>query len=305
MIRPATPLPILAALAFLALGPAPAAAAGAEALARGKYVFEASGCANCHTDRAKKGPLLGGGAAIKTAFGSFFGPNISPHRTQGIGAWTEAQFIRAMREGVSPDGRHYYPAFPYTSFTRMTDQDLKDLRAYIFSLPPVDRASRPHEIAFPYSVRAGLWLWKRLYLETGPFKPRAEKPPEWNRGAYLVEAMVHCGECHTPRTRLGGLDRDMWMAGNGDGPDGERIPNITPDAGTGIGKWSAEEIVESLETGILPDGDEFGSLMADVVSYGTSKLTAEDRKAIAVYLKSLKPVVHRPVGAAKKKQAGK
>ncbi len=303
MIRPAKPLPVLAALAVLALGAAPAAAA--DALARGKYVFEASGCANCHTDRAKKGPLLGGGAAIKTAFGTFFGPNISPHRIRGIGAWSEAQFIRAMREGVSPDGRHYYPAFPYTSFTLMTDRDLKDLRAYIFSLPPVDRASRPHELSFPYSVRAGLWLWKRLYLETGPFTPRAGKSAEWNRGAYLVEAMVHCGECHTPRTRLGGLDRDMWMAGNGDGPDGERIPNITPDPATGIGKWSAEEIVESLETGSLPDGDEFGSLMADVVSYGTSKLKAEDRKAIAVYLKSLKPVVHRPVGAAKKKRAGK
>jgi len=269
-----------------------AAAADTAALERGKYIFDASGCANCHTDRAKKGPLLGGGAAIKTPFGTFYGPNISPHPERGIGKWSEAQFIRAMRKGVSPGGRHYYPAFPYASFTLMTDGDLKDLKAYIFSLPPIDRQSPKQELGFPYNIRAGVWLWKTLYLEEGPYKSKADKSAEWNRGAYLVEALTHCGECHTPRTALGGMKRSLWLAGNAQGPDNERIPNITPDSGTGIGKWSLEEIIDSLETGTLPDGDEFGSLMADVVTHGTAKLTAADRRAIAVYLKAL-PAIQR------------
>ena len=270
----------------------PTAAADTAALERGKYIFDASGCANCHTDRAKKGPLLGGGAAIKTPFGTFYGPNISPHPERGIGKWSEAQFIRAMRKGVSPGGRHYYPAFPYASFTLMTDGDLKDLKAYIFSLPPIDRQSPKQELGFPYNIRAGVWLWKTLYLEEGPYKSKADKSAEWNRGAYLVEALTHCGECHTPRTALGGMKRSLWLAGNAQGPDNERIPNITPDSGTGIGKWSLEEIIDSLETGTLPDGDEFGSLMADVVTHGTAKLTAADRRAIAVYLKAL-PAIQR------------
>ncbi len=259
-------------------------------LERGKYIFDASGCANCHTDRAKKGPLLGGGAAIKTPFGTFYGPNISPHPERGIGKWSDAQFIRAMREGVSPAGDHYYPAFPYTSFTLMTDRDIKDLKAYIFSLPPIDRQNRPHTLGFPYNIRWGLWFWKTLYLEEGPYKAAPDKSKEWNRGAYLVEALTHCGECHTPRTSLGGMKRSLSMAGNAQGPDNERIPNITPDPKTGIGKWSLAEIIDSLETGSLPDGDEFGSLMYDVVEHGTSKLTDADRRAIAVYLKALPPI---------------
>lgn len=301
MIAPGLRPSILTMLCWFAGAAIPALAAEDAALTRGKYVFDAAGCANCHTDRAKKGPLLGGGPAIKTSFGTFFAPNISPHPKQGIGAWSEAQFIRAMREGVSPEGEHFYPAFPYASFTLMTDRDLKDLWAYLLSVPPVDRPSRPHVIGFPYNIRAGLWLWKRLYLEKGPFKAQPDKSPEWNRGAYLVEALTHCGECHTPRTWLGGLERDRWLGGNPDGPDGERVPNITPDAKTGIGKWSLEEIIDALATGNLPDGDEVGSLMADVVQHGTSKLTDADRRAITVYLKSVPPVVFRPPASKKKK----
>ena len=263
------------------------------AIARGQYLFNAAGCRNCHTDDKNKGPLLGGGAALKTPFGIFYGPNISPHREFGIGRWSDADFIRALREGLSPDGRHYYPAFPYTSFTAMSDGDLRDLKAYIFSLPPVARRSRAHDLNFPFSVRAGLWLWKLLYLEKGPFKKRGGRSREWNRGAYLVRALVHCGECHTPRTVLGGLDRDMWLAGAKDGIVGETVPNITPDVKTGIGRWSIDDIVDALELGMLPDGDTFDSLMADVVEHGTSKLTDGDRRAIAVYLKSMKPIAHR------------
>jgi mono/diheme cytochrome c family protein len=269
-------------------------AASGDGLSRGKYLFDAAGCGNCHTDRRIKGPPLGGGPALKTPFGTFYGPNISPHRRHGIGAWSTADFIRAMRDGVSPDGRHYYPAFPYGAFTLMTDNDLKYLKAYIFSLAPVARPSRRHDVKFPFNIRAGLWLWKALYLEKGPFSARPGRSGQWNRGAYLVEALTHCAECHTPRTALGGLRRGLWMAGNGDGPDGERVPNITPDAKTGIGKWSRADIIESLESGTLPDGDEFSSPMADVVEHGTSKLSPADRLAIAVYLKSLKAIEHSP-----------
>jgi mono/diheme cytochrome c family protein len=271
----------------------PSHAASDTAIARGQYLFNAAGCRNCHTDDKKKGPLLAGGGALKTPFGTFYGPNITPHRGTGIGGWSDADFIRAMREGIAPDGRHYYPAFPYTSFTRMTDADLRDLKAYIFSLPPVARRNRSHDLSFPYGIRAGLWFWKKLYLEKGPHKQRADRSLQWNRGAYLVEALTHCGECHTPRGTLGALDRGLWLAGTKDGPEGEPVPNITPDPKTGIGGWKTDEIIDALETGSLPDGDEFGSLMADVVEHGTSKLTAADRRAIAVYLKSLKPVENR------------
>ncbi len=292
-------LTVLVLAGWVAAAAAETRVAGGDVLSRGEYLFNAAGCANCHTDRRNKGPLLGGGPALKTRFGTFYGPNISPHRTHGIGAWSEADFIRAMRDGVSPDGRHYYPAFPYGSFTHMTDGDLKDLRAYIFSLPPVARRSRRHELRFPFNIRAGVWLWKALYLERGPLAARPGRSRQWNRGAYLVEALVHCAECHTPRTALGGFRRRFWMAGNSEGPDGERVPNITPDVKTGIGKWSREEIVEALEFGMLPDGDEFVSPMADVVEHGTSKLTPADRLAIAVYLKSLKAIAHIPRGKPK------
>jgi len=311
MPHPGFAITLIAAITVLILAGCSAAAAAesraasGDVLGRGEYLFNAAGCANCHTDRRNKGPLLGGGPALKTPFGTFYGPNISPHRTHGIGAWSEADFIRAMRDGVSPDGRHYYPAFPYGSFTLMTDSDLKDLRAYIFSLPAVALASRRHDLRFPFNFRAGLWLWKALYLERGPLAARPGRSRQWNRGAYLVRAVAHCAQCHTPRTALGGLRRGLWMAGNSEGPDGEPVPNITPDGKTGIGKWSREEIVDALEFGMLPDGDEFESLMADVVEYGTSKLTDSDRLAIAVYLKSIAAITNipraKPGSGAKKK----
>ena len=283
-----------AAIAGAAALSVPGAVLGAEPqqLGRGKYLFDAGGCANCHTDAKNKGPLLAGGRALKTPFGTFYGPNITPHPGFGIGRWSDGDFVRAMREGVSPAGEHYYPAFPYTSYTRMTDRDLLDLKAYIFSLPPVARPSRDHEVSFPYNIRLGLSLWKALYFEPGPLSPDEARPPEWHRGRYLAEALTHCAECHTPRGWLGGLDRDRWMAGaaKGTGPDGEATPNITPDPEAGIGQWSLEEVAEVLKTGTLPDGDEVGSLMYDVVGNGTSRLTDADRRAIAIYLKSLRPI---------------
>ncbi len=280
---------VLAVLLLWLAAPAPAGAqADAGTPARGAALFAAGGCANCHTDTGNKGPLLGGGTPLKTPFGVFYGPNISSDPEHGIGNWSDNDFIRAMRDGISPSGRHYYPSFPYTSFTNLTDADMLAIKAHIMSLPPVATPSRPHELSFPYNIRLGMMVWKWLYLEKGPLAPDPARPDAWNRGRYLAEGLAHCAECHTPRGRLGALDRSRWMAGTarGEGPDGLAVPNITPHA-DGIGDWTVEDIAESLKSGMLPDGDFFGSLMADVVENGTDQLTDEDRHAIAVYLKSL------------------
>ncbi|MQA64342.1 MAG: c-type cytochrome [Alphaproteobacteria bacterium] len=283
------------AASFLAVSdPAFAQNPGGDATA-GEALFAAGGCANCHTDRKNKGPLLGGGAPIKTAFGTFYGPNISSDPEFGIGKWTDADFIRALRRGMSPDGAHYYPAFPYPSFTNLTDTDMKALRAYIMTLPPVAEKSKPHDLAFPYNIRLGMTLWNLLYLDEGPMAPNPSRSAEWNRGRYLAGGLAHCAECHTPRNVFGALDRQRWMAGNakGKGPEGEAVPNITSHEESGIGKWTIDEIAESLKSGMLPDGDSFGSLMADVVEHGTAKLSDADRHAIAVYIKSIPPLAGR------------
>ena len=152
---------------------------------------------------------LAGGAALLTPFGTFYGPNITPDPDHGIARWSDADFIRAMREGTAPDGRHYYPAFPYTSFTLMTDEDLLALKAYIFTLPPAAVPSRPHDLSFPFGFRGLMWTWKLLYLAPGPFVPDPARDADWNRGAYLVEGVGHCGECHTPRGFLGGRSTEQ------------------------------------------------------------------------------------------------
>ncbi|MFT5538594.1 MAG: mono/diheme cytochrome c family protein [Alphaproteobacteria bacterium] len=267
----------------------------AAAPTRGAVLFATGGCANCHTDTKNKGPDLAGGGPIKTPFGTFYAPNISSHPEFGIGKWTDKDFIRALRDGIAPDGSHYYPAFPYTSFTNMTDDDMRAIHAHIMSLPPVAVKSRPHDLGFPFNIRFGMIFWKLLFLEKGPLISDSTRSAEWNRGRYLANAVAHCAECHTPRNFMGGLDHSRWMAGNakGEGPEGEAVPNITQHPTSGIGKWKLEEIAQSLEDGTLPDGDSFGSLMADVVESGTAMLSDADRRAIAVYIKSLKPLAGR------------
>lgn len=262
---------------------------------RGEYAFHAAGCYTCHTDTEGHGQPLAGGAPIKTRFGTFYPPNITPDPDFGIGNWSDADFMRALREGVSPDGRQYYPAFPYGSFTKMTDRDILDIKAYIFTLPAVSAPSRPQDVPFWLSRRSLVKVWKWLNFEPGPLKPDPAKDERWNRGRYLVEALGHCGECHTPRTVTGGLDRSKAYSGTTDGPDGKLVPNITPDA-TGIADWTEIDIAYALKTGATPDGDDFGALMSDVVEEGTSFLTDDDRLAIAHYLKSLPPIkgVSRP-----------
>lgn len=281
-----------AALAWIVLvGPASASADGADEaqIRRGEYIFHAADCYVCHTDIDARGPMLAGGAAIKTAFGTFYAPNITPDPDFGIGGWSDADFIRALREGVAPDGSNYYPVFPYGSFTGLTDQDILDVKAYIFSLPAVSAPSRPQEVPFYLRWRTLLTGWKILNFEKGPIKPDPAKDAKWNRGRYVVEALAHCGECHTPRTITGGLKRLEALSGNPDGPDRKPVPNITPDD-SGIGAWSESDIAFALKSGVTPDGDTLGAAMADVVEHGTSYLSDDDRAAIARYLKSVPPI---------------
>jgi len=276
-----------------ALGPCNSARA-ADAVERGAYIFAAAGCAECHTDRKNHGPALAGGRALKTPFGTFYSPNITPDPATGIGKWSDADFTRALREGIGPEGRHYFPVFPYPSFTFMADQDMRDLKAYLFAQPPVVHPNKPHEVDFPFGIRIMMAPWDWLFLTEGPLQPDPSRSAEWNRGKYLVQALGHCAECHTPRNMFGALDQDMLLAGSDAAPEGEgSVPNITPDKDTGIGKWSAVDITYLLETGLAPDGDSVGGAMGEVVDASTSKLTQPDRAAIAAYLLALRPIQHR------------
>ncbi|MFL6798046.1 MAG: c-type cytochrome [Xanthobacteraceae bacterium] len=256
-------------------------------LENGRTMFYAGGCTSCHAipgedDKTK----LGGGGALKSPFGTFYAPNISPDPNDGIGGWSEASFLTAMLKGTSPTGSHYYPAFPYTSYQRMKQDDVRDLFAYLKTLPPVTGKVRSHDLPAPFRVRRLLGGWKFLFLDGQPFKPDARQSEQWNRGAYLVNGPGHCAECHSPRNALGGIIASQRFAGGPD-PEGEGfIPNITQE---GINSYSVRDIERVLETGDTPNGDSVGGSMAKVVG-NTSKLPAEDRSAIATYIKSLPPV---------------
>jgi mono/diheme cytochrome c family protein len=276
---------------------APIGAAQAASVENGRYLFNAGGCASCHAAPASAkcddpnydDPLrLTGGRCLKSAFGTFYVPNITPDKQSGIGGWSDDGFIRAMTEGISPAGRPYYPAFPYASYRHMKREDLLDIKAFLDTLKPVPSKVPENVLAFPYNIRWGLGLWKWLYLDGGTFVPDPSKNAQINRGAYLVDGPGHCGECHTPRNSLGGMTKENKLSGAPD-PEGKGfVPNITPDA-TGIGSWSEKDIVYALETGFVPDGDVLGGTMAKVQE-NMAKLTAEDREAIAAYLKSLPPI---------------
>lgn len=277
---------------LMCIAPAHAASISATApdRARGEYLFKAAGCAGCHTDSKGKGKPLAGGHRLETPLGVFYTPNITADRATGIGNWSDADFIRALRDGVSPRGEHYYPAFPYTSYTRLSDEDMRAIKAYIFSLPAAIAQNKPHELPWYLRARPLLQVWKWLFFERGAFIANPQADAQWNRGAYLATAAVHCGECHTPRNRLGGFKRGLYYAGTRDGPEKSVIPNITPDKKTGIGRWSKRDIADYLETGATPDGDSAGDLMADVIDDSTAHLTKVDRDAIATYIVSLPPI---------------
>lgn len=248
-------------------------------LANGERVFHAGGCASCHE------PGLGGGLEMTTNFGTFRTPNISPDPGSGIGNWTTLEFVNAMMRGVSPGGSHYYPAFPYTSYTRMIVEDVIDLKAHIDSLEPVNNVVAVHELKFPWNIRRGIGLWKRRYLEQDLQPGTVSDDPSFARGRYLVEGVGHCAECHTPRDSFGGLITSQWLAG-GPNPDGEgRVPNITPHP-DGLKSWTRRDIAYFLESGFLPDFDMVGGSMVEVQE-NIAQLPDSDRAAIAVYLKSI------------------
>ncbi|WP_210191767.1 MULTISPECIES: cytochrome c [Rhodomicrobium] len=270
-----------------------------EAVQRGRYLYTAGGCASCHAAPASAKcddpnsaddlkPV--GGRCLKSDFGTFYVPNITQDKTAGLGNWTEQNFITAMTTGTSPAGANYYPAFPYASYQRMPRGDLADLWAFLKTLEPIPSSVPGHDLSFPYNIRRGLSVWKSLYLDGKTFEPDPAKSAQVNRGAYLVEGPGHCGECHTPRDSLGGMEVSKRLSGAPD-PEGKGYtPNITPDK-TGIGAWSERDISFALQSGFTPGGDVIGGAMAKVQK-NMAKLTKDDRDAIAAYLKSVPPVAH-------------
>ena len=265
-------------------------AAGQILIEKGDYIFHASGGCSCHTDTKNYGEFLAGGRPIKTPFGTFYGTNITPDPVTGIGKWSDEDFIRAMTKGLSPEGNHYFPVFPYTSFHNITREDLLALKAYLFSIPAVRQNNLPHDLLLPFGRQAVLMFWKNVVWSPQPFNSNPEKTESWNRGAYLAQALAHCGECHTPRNLLGGLKSDMHFAGSKEGPEGELAPNITPHKKTGIGDWSRVDISYFLETGMKPDGDDTQGLMSEVIEHGYQYLLPEDLDALAEYLISIVPI---------------
>jgi len=257
---------------------------------RGAYLAKAAGCAACHTASEPDAVAFAGGRALRTPFGTFYGTNVTPHSEAGIGRWAEADFVRAMRQGVRPDGANYFPAFPYPSYAKISDGDLRDLWAFLRTLPPSARPSRPHELGFAYRWRFALTGWKWLYFRPGPLPDDPAMPEPVRRGAYLAQALGHCGECHTPRGFLGGARRDRHLAG-GVGPDGKRVPNLTP---TRLKKRSHGDLRDLLITGLRPDGDVLGEAMGEVVAGSTSQLTPADLDALIAYLRSLPPLPDEP-----------
>jgi mono/diheme cytochrome c family protein len=279
---------------LLVAGVVPAWAQGTPAsaaeVARGRYIFGATGGCGCHT--VPKGPINAGGRRYDGPFGTVFASNITPDRQTGIGTWTDEQIITAIRLGRRPNGERLLPVHPFTVFNGMAEEDLKAVVAFLRTTPPVNRANQPKKITMP--------LFESVFLPTwlAAFAPKETPPPKaptsgTARGEYLVRAVGHCGECHSPRTMTMATDNSRFLAGNPKGPEDQAMPNITPDPDTGIGKWSVDEIADYLGSGNKPDGDVAGGLMAEVIDgtlAGYKDLTQADRVAIAQYLKSIPPI---------------
>ena len=257
----------------------------------GERIFWAGGCASCHATpvdgkraRGDDKLKLGGGMELDSPYGVFRVPNVSPH-ADGIGGWSMTDFVNAMQRGVSPDGKHYYPSFPYTSYARADTADIMHLKAYLDTLPAVAGRVADHSLAFPWSIRRGIGAWKRRYLDAGPVTAPVASNALVEQGRRLVEGLGHCGECHTERDRFGGLRTDRWLAGAPSLEGEGRVPGITP-AGKNVGSWSDEDIAYYLESGFTPEFDAVGGNMV-AVQENMARLTALDRQAIAAYLKSL------------------
>ena len=253
---------------------------------RGKLFFDAGGCASCHASPGQDDRLkLGGGLELKSPFGSFIAPNISSHPQDGIGGWKVADLVNAMQAGVSPSGEHYYPAFPYSTYAHARVEDIRDLMAYLRTLPPVAEKAPAHRLAFPFNIRRGLGLWKLASLDPGPLTPDPGRSAEWNRGRYLTEAFGHCAECHSARDFKGTILSDYRYAGGPDMEGTDQVPNITQHK-DGIADWTAKDIAWMLKTGDTPEGDVVSGSMKSVVK-NMAELSDADRDAIAAYIKSL------------------
>ena len=253
---------------------------------RGEYLAKTGECVGCHTEDKKDAVPFAGGRALKSPFGTFYGPNITPHPQAGIGSWTEADFFRAMREGDRPDGKNYFPAFPYPSFTKIVDRDLRDLWAFLRTLPPSARASQEHDLGFFYRWRFLVTFWKWFFFTPGPFTALPGLSDIANRGAYLVQALGHCSECHTPRNFFGGPKKSRFLAG-GKGPDGKDVANLTPAR---LKKWSDKDLQDLLTTGLDPEGDVVAETMGEVIQNTTSQLASSDLDALIAYLRTLPPI---------------
>ncbi|MBV8426148.1 MAG: cytochrome c [Hyphomicrobiales bacterium] len=254
---------------------------------RGSRMFFAGGCDSCHATPGQSDPLrLGGGLELKTPFGSFYPPNISSDRVDGIGSWREVDLANALLSGVSPQGQHYYPAFPYTSYQRMKPSDVADLITFLRTLPPVQGHPPAHHLSFPFSVRRAVGLWKLLFFDNSGLAPDPEQSPEWKLGRYLVEGPGHCEECHTPRNFLGATEQALKLAGAPVLDGRGNAPNLTA---AGLADWTKADITEALTSGFTPDGDVLGGGMTSVVR-NLARLPQSDREAIAAYIKSLPPI---------------
>jgi mono/diheme cytochrome c family protein len=262
-------------------------------ISRGRYLATLGDCAACHT--VPGGKPYAGGRPLVTPFGTMLASNLTPDRETGIGAWTDDQFVAALRDGSTPRG-HLYPAMPYANYTKMTRDDELAIRSYLATLEPVYNRVITDQLPFPFNIRASMAIWNRLFFAPGSYKPIAGKSAEWNRGAYLVEGLGHCGMCHTQKNFLGGDRADRALQGGE--LQGWFSPNVTGDTRVGVGGWSANDIIEYLQTGHNKISAATGP-MAEVITNSTSKLAREDLAAIAVYLKDTGPQTGtRPVPAA-------
>jgi mono/diheme cytochrome c family protein len=256
--------------------------AAEETIAHGKALTEAADCASCHTaDPAKP---FAGGKRIDTPFGGIYSPNLTPDRETGIRAWSDADFVRALRYGVAPDGSRYYPAFPYPNFTKMTRQDIQAIRAYLATLEPVRNAPPPPELRWPLNYRVVMRAWNYLFFRPGIFEPNQQKSAEWNRGGYLVTGAAHCGACHTPKNLFGADKRGLAFGGGL--VQGWFAPRLDNAERSGLKSWSVDDLVEYLSSGRNTKSHADG-LMAEMVVNSTSKMSDADVRAIAVYIKDL------------------
>jgi mono/diheme cytochrome c family protein len=271
---------------LLTLGGFAASAEEANPVVRGAYLAAAAGCDQCHTDAKSGSHAYAGGRAFDTPFGTIFTPNITPDRETGIGRWGLADFIRALRWGIAPDDSHYQPAFPFVFYSRLSDRDLTDLKAFLDSLPAVFRVNTATLSRIFAAARSRAAIISVAQCFPGAWQDDATKDQDWNRGGYLVATVGRCGDCHTPRDWLGVRDNERQLAGTPAGPGGKAVPNITSDSQTGIGRWSKDDITALLKDGQTPDFDFVGGAMTEIVK-NTTRLTDADRSAIATYLRSL------------------